>query len=156
MVFTSTADFYLSQTGGRPINNTYGRGMSLRSPGRPASISVRAAAGNPHQRVDYMSMVRENLRIEQGNAAAKVIINSQHGHIVKSPGCYESSRCCNPWCLNGDHHRERSGESAQCTPLPAGQTTITPARQINIEEGDSRNVRVQPGVKSAGTKSCAR
>src|SRR5690554_3489176 len=44
------------------------------------SIRVSAPA-DPTQRVDYLSMV-ENLQIEQGTAAARVVINSRTGTIV--------------------------------------------------------------------------
>ena len=123
------------------INNTFGPDVAQAQDA--GSISVRAPL-DPNQRVDYMSMV-ENLQIEQGNAAAKVIINSRTGTIVIGQDVRVQPAAVTHGGLTVTI-TENVQVSQPNAPFTAGQTTITPSSQINIEEGDSRMFVFNPGV----------
>ena len=123
------------------INRTFGPDVAQALDG--GSIRVRAPI-DPNQRVDYLAMV-ENLRIEQGNAAAKVIINSRTGTIVIGQDVRVQ-----PAAVTHGSLTVTISENAQVSQpdgvLAGGQTVIAPSSQINIDQGDSRMFVFNPGV----------
>ncbi len=122
------------------INDTFGPGVAQALDG--GSIRVRAPL-DPNQRVDYLSMV-ENLQIEQGNAAAKVIINSRTGTIVIGQDVRVQPAAVTHGGLTVTI--TENPQVSQPNAFSAGQTVVTPSSQINIEEGDSRMFVFNPGV----------
>ncbi|UAW97435.1 flagellar basal body P-ring protein FlgI [Halopseudomonas nanhaiensis] len=122
------------------INDTFGPGVAQALDG--GSIRVRAPL-DPNQRVDYLSMV-ENLQIEQGNAAAKVIINSRTGTIVIGQDVRVKPAAVTHGGLTVTI--TENPQVSQPNAFSAGQTVVTPSSQINIEEGDSRMFVFNPGV----------
>tara|TARA_A100001518_G_C1219974_1_gene63821 strand:+ start:925 stop:2025 length:1101 start_codon:yes stop_codon:yes gene_type:complete len=123
------------------IYETFGPGVAQALDG--GSVRVRAPI-DPNQRVDYLAMV-ENLTVEQGNAAAKVIINSRTGTIVIGQDVRVQ-----PAAVTHGGLTVTISENPQVSQpggvLSGGQTVISPSSQINIEEGDSRMFVFNPGV----------
>ncbi len=123
------------------INETFGPGVAQALDG--GSVRVRAPI-DPNQRVDYLAMV-ENLTVEQGSAAAKVIINSRTGPIVIGQDVRVQ-----PAAVTHGGLTVTISENPQVSQpggvLSGGQTVISPSSQINIEEGDSRMFVFNPGV----------
>ena len=122
------------------INNTFGPDVAQAM--NAGSIRVRAPL-DPNQRVDYMSMV-ENLRVEQGNATAKVVINSRTGTIVIGQDVRVQPAAVTHGGLTVTI--SENPQVSQPEPFSGGQTVITPSSQISIEEGDSRMFVFNPGV----------
>ena len=122
------------------INDTFGPGVAQALDG--GSIRVRAPL-DPNQRVDYLSMV-ENLQVEQGNAAAKVIINSRTGTIVIGQDVRVKPAAVTHGGLTVTI--TENPQVSQPNAFSAGQTVVTPSSQINIEEGASRMFVFNPGV----------
>lgn len=123
------------------INSTFGPGVAQAQDA--GSITVRAPL-DPNQRVDYMSMV-ENLEVKQGNATAKIVINSRTGTIVIGQDVRVQ-----PAAVTHGGLTVTISENIQVSQPDAafagGQTVVTPSSQINIEEGDSRMFVFDPGV----------
>ena len=122
------------------INNTFGPDVAQAM--NAGSIRVRAPL-DPNQRVDYLSMV-ENLQVEQGNASAKVVINSRTGTIVIGQDVRVQPAAVTHGGLTVTI--SENYQVSQPEPFSGGQTTITPSSQISIEEGDSRMFVFNPGV----------
>ncbi|WP_373186077.1 flagellar basal body P-ring protein FlgI [Halopseudomonas sp.] len=123
------------------INDTFGEGVAQAQDA--GSITVRAPI-DPNQRVDYMSMV-ENLEVNQGNAAAKIVINSRTGTIVIGQDVRVQPAAVTHGGLTVTIS-ENFQVSQPDAPFTDGQTVVTPSSQINIEEGDSRMFVFNPGV----------
>ena len=122
------------------INNTFGPDVAQAM--NAGSIRVRAPL-DPNQRVDYLSMV-ENLQVEQGNASAKVVINSRTGTIVIGQDVRVQPAAVTHGGLTVTI--SENYQVSQPEPFSGGQTVITPSSQISIEEGDSRMFVFNPGV----------
>ena len=123
------------------INDTFGPDVAQALNG--GSIRVRAPL-DPNQRVDYMAMV-ENLEVKQGNAAAKVVINSRTGTIVIGQDVRVQPAAVTHGGLTvtiSENYQVSQPDAA----FGGGQTVITPSSQISIEEGDSRMFVFNPGV----------
>lgn len=122
------------------INNTFGPDVAQAM--NAGAIRVRAPL-DPNQRVDYLSMV-ENLQIEQGNAAARVVINSRTGTIVIGQDVRVQPAAVTHGGLTVTI--SENYQVSQPEPFSGGQTVVTPSSQIAIEEGDSRMFVFNPGV----------
>ena len=123
------------------INDTFGPDVAQALNG--GSIRVRAPL-DPNQRVDYMAMV-ENLEVKQGNAAAKVVINSRTGTIVIGQDVRVQPAAVTHGGLTvtiSENYQVSQPDAA----FGGGQAVITPSSQISIEEGDSRMFVFNPGV----------
>jgi flagellar P-ring protein precursor FlgI len=90
-----------------------------------------------------MSMV-ENLEVQQGNASAKIVINSRTGTIVIGQNVLVQPAAVTHGGLTVTI--SENIQVSQPSAFTAGQTAITPSSQINIEEGDSRMFVFNPGV----------
>ncbi|WP_178114717.1 flagellar basal body P-ring protein FlgI [Pseudomonas saliphila] len=123
------------------INETFGPDVAQALNG--GSIRVRAPL-DPNQRVDYLSML-ENLQVEQGNATAKIIINSRTGTIVIGQDVRVQPAAVTHGGLSVTI-TENAQVSQPNAPFNDGQTVITPSSQIDIQEGDSRMFVFDPGV----------
>src|SRR5690554_402620 len=122
------------------INNTFGPDVAQAM--NAGSIRVRAPL-DPNQRVDYLSMV-ENLQIEQGNAAARVVINSRTGTIVIGQDVRVQPAAVTHGGLTVTI--SENYQVSQPEPFSGGQTVVTPSSQVSIEEGDGRMFVFNPGV----------
>ena len=106
-----------------------------------ATISIGAPA-DPSQRVAYMSVL-EGMRVNEGEALAKVIINSRTGTVVMN----EHVRVRNAAVSHGNlvvSIRESYGVS-QPAPFSDGETVIVPDSEIVVDQGDKHLFMVPEG-----------
>lgn len=108
-----------------------------------ASIVVTAPK-RATDRVTYMAML-ENLEIEQGVEAAKVIINSRTGTIIVGQNVRVSPVAVTHGSLTVSIS-EDPGVS-QPNPLAGGETAVVPDTEINIEEEQNRMFVFAPGTE---------
>ncbi len=116
-------------------------------PGTARSIdaaSVRVAAPQERdQRVAFVSVL-ENLTVEPGEAAARVVINSRTGTVVIG-----SEVKVMPAAVSHGSLTVTITESqvvSQPGPLSGGQTTVVPQSDIQVEQGGERMFLLPRGV----------
>jgi flagellar P-ring protein precursor FlgI len=97
------------------------------------------------QRVAFLSTV-ENLQVEPGNAAARVIINSRTGTVVISSNVRVSPAAVSHGSLTVSIKEEQtvSQPGAFAT---VGQTTVVTNSTINVDQGSNRMFLFKPGVE---------
>ncbi len=122
------------------INNSVGPGTASAIDG--ASVRVEAPL-DVAQRVAFMSVV-ENLPVEQGEEAAKVIVNSRTGTIVIGKHVQVSPAAVTHGSLTVTI--KESKEVSQPAPRSAGATTVTATSDIKVQESGSRMFLFEPGV----------
>jgi hypothetical protein len=109
-----------------------------------ASIRVRAPLDST-QRVSFLSSV-ENLQVEPGSAAAKVIINSRTGTVVISSNVIVSPAAVSHGSLSVSIKEEQSvSQPAPFSKL--GQTVVTSGSTIKVDQGSNRMFLFKPGVE---------
>ena len=108
------------------------------------SVRVRAPL-DITQRVAFLSTV-ENLEIDPGSGAAKVIINSRTGTVVISSNVRVSPAAVSHGSLTVSIKEEQkvSQPSAFAT---VGTTTVTTNSTINVDQGSNRMFLFKPGVE---------
>jgi flagellar P-ring protein precursor FlgI len=108
------------------------------------SVRVRAPL-DITQRVAFLSTV-ENLEIDPGSGAAKVIINSRTGTVVISSNVRVSPAAVSHGSLTVSIKEEQkvSQPSAFAT---VGTTTVTTSSTINVDQGSNRMFLFKPGVE---------
>ena len=122
------------------INHTLGKGTARSIDA--SSIKVNAPR-DPAQRVPFLSLV-ENLQLDPGDAAAKVVVNSRTGtivigqHVRVSPAAVAHGNLSVTIGANT--------EVSQPNALSNGETVITPNYDIEITEEDSRMFLFKPGI----------
>jgi flagellar P-ring protein precursor FlgI len=108
------------------------------------SIRVRAPL-DITQRVSFLSMV-ENLQVEPGSAAAKVIINSRTGTVVISSNVIVTPAAVSHGSLSVSIKEEQSvSQPSPFTKL--GQTVVTSNSAIKVDQGSNRMFLFKPGVE---------
>jgi len=109
-----------------------------------ASIRVRAPLDST-QRVSFLSSV-ENLQVEPGSAAAKVIINSRTGTVVISSNVIVSPAAVSHGSLSVSIKEEQT--VSQPAPFSKfGQTVVTSNSAIKVDQGSNRMFLFKPGVE---------
>lgn len=122
------------------INHTLGKGTARSMDA--SSVKVNAPR-DPSQRVPFLSLI-ENLELNPGEAAAKVVVNSRSGtvvigqHVRVSPAAVTHGNLSVTISANP--------EVSQPNPFSQGQTVITPNFDVEISEEDSRMFVFDPGV----------
>jgi len=122
------------------INHTLGKGTARSVDA--SSISVNAPR-DPSQRVPFLSLV-ENLELNPGEAAAKIVVNSRTGtivigqHVRVSPAAVTHGNLSVTISANTD--------VSQPNALSNGQTVISPNFDINVTAEDSRMFLFNAGV----------
>lgn len=122
------------------INLTLGKGTARSMDG--SSVKVNAPR-DPSQRVPFLSLI-ENLELNPGEAAAKVVVNSRSGtvvigqHVRVSPAAVTHGNLSVTITANP--------EVSQPNPLSQGQTVITPNFDVEVTAEDSRMFVFNPGV----------
>lgn len=106
------------------------------------SIQVQSPI-DPAQRVAFVSML-ENLTLEPGMAAAKVIINSRTGTVVIGSHVRVTAAAVTHGSLTVTIKEQL--QVSQPNALGQGQTVIAPNSQIEIEEEENRMFLFQEGV----------
>jgi flagellar P-ring protein FlgI len=108
------------------------------------SVRVRAPL-DITQRVSFLSMV-ENLQVEPGSAAAKVIINSRTGTVVISSNVIVSPAAVSHGSLSVSIKEEQT--VSQPAPFSKiGQTVVTSNSTIKVDQGSNRMFLFKPGVE---------
>lgn len=134
------ADFTTAKRVADAINDTLGEGMAV--PLDAASIGVHAPRDRG-QRVTFLSVL-ENLTLEPGTTAAKVIINSRTGTVVIG----EHVRVTAAAVSHGSLTVTISEKPAVSQPAPfsGGNTVVVPSSDVSVSQNASRMFLFEPGV----------
>ena len=108
------------------------------------SVRVRAPL-DITQRVAFLSTV-ENLEIEPGSGAAKVIINSRTGTVVISSNVRVSPAAVSHGSLTVSIKEEQKVSQPSAF-ASVGTTTVTTSSTINVDQGSNRMFLFKPGVE---------
>jgi len=136
-----SADFTTASRMSNAINAEFGKGMA--KPVDPISVEVRLPADMEHQ-VAFMSMI-ENLTLEPGDAAARVIINSRTGTVVIS----SHVRVTPAAVAHGNLVVTISEQTAVSQPNSfsrGGNTEVVPSSEVEIAQDENRMFMFDPGV----------
>jgi len=106
------------------------------------SISITAPA-DVNQRVEFLSYL-ENIPVDQGAAAAKVIVNSRTGTIVISSKVTVMPAAVSHGSLTVTITAEQ--KVSQPGALSGGQTVTTQQDDIEVSQEDARMFLFEPGV----------
>ena len=123
------------------LNKNMGDGLATILDG--GSVKVRAPI-DLTQRVAFLSAV-ENIQVEPGSAAARVIINSRTGTVVISSNVVVTPAAVSHGSLSVTIKEEQS--VSQPLPFSKGQTTVTTNSTIKVDEGNKRMFLFKPGVE---------
>lgn len=117
-------------------------GMGAAEPMDGSSVLVHAPR-DPAQRVSYLSMI-ENLTLEPGEEAAKVIINSRTGTVVIGRHVRVTSAAVTHGSLTVTISEKPA--VSQPAPLSGGATVVVPASDIKVEQASNKMFLFAPGV----------
>ncbi len=134
------ADFTTANRLAEAINHHIGPGTAR--PMDASSIKVSAPI-DPAQRVSFVSML-ENLTVEPGEAAARIIVNSRTGTVVI--GSHVSVQ---PAAVSHGNMTVTISEQptvSQPAPLSGGSTAVVPSSDVQIAQEESRMFLFDPGV----------
>ncbi|OOZ41503.1 flagellar biosynthesis protein FlgI [Solemya pervernicosa gill symbiont] len=106
------------------------------------SVRVRAPQSRS-QRVAYISML-ENLTVEPGDAAARVIVNSRTGTVVIGSNVRVSPAAISHGNMTVTITEEQ--EVSQPAPLAGGTTAVTQASNVEVVQEDARMFLFNPGI----------
>jgi flagellar P-ring protein precursor FlgI len=123
------------------VNKGMGEGVASVLDG--GSVRVRAPL-DITQRIAFLSML-ENVQVEPGSAAARVIINSRTGTVVISSNVTVSPAAVSHGSLSVTIKEEKS--VSQPAPLSAGVTTVVTNSTIKVDQGSNRMFLFKPGVE---------
>jgi flagellar P-ring protein precursor FlgI len=123
------------------VNKGVGEGAATIVDG--GSVRVRAPQ-DATQRIAFLSMV-ENLQVEPGSAAARVIINSRTGTVVISSNVTVSPAAVSHGSLSVTIKEEQS--VSQPGPFANGQTAVVTNSTIKVDQGSNRMFLFKPGVE---------
>jgi flagellar P-ring protein precursor FlgI len=135
-----TPDFTTANRLAEAINRSFGGGIARSLDGSSIQIS---APRDPSQRVSFTSMI-ENLEINPGEAAAKIIVNSRTGTVVIS-----SHVRVQPAAVSHGNLTVTISEKPQVSqpqPLAGGNTAVVPRSDISVQEEGNRMFVFDPGV----------
>lgn len=133
-----TADFTTAKRMAQSINDMLGPNVAL--PMDAVSVSVQAPQ-NPAQRVDFLSLL-ENLEVEPGESAAKVVINSRTGTIVVGQHVRVSPVAITHGSLTVTVNENVS--ISQPNALGGGRTMAAPNSDLSIEEEGNKMFQFNP------------
>ena len=136
----NTPDFTTAQRATSAINAALGGNMAQSLDA--TSIRVNAPQ-DINQRVAFVSML-ENLTLEPGEAAARVIINSRTGTVVIGRNVRVLAAAVSHGSLTVTI-TERP-QVSQPAPFSGGVTTVTPKTDIEVKEEGRRMFVFDPGV----------
>lgn len=108
-----------------------------------ASIRVRAPR-DQYQRVSFVSVL-ENLRVDPGEAPAKVVINSRTGTVVIGQNVRVSPVAITHGGLTVSI-QENPEVNQPDTPLAGGRPIITPRTGIEVDQGSGHMFEFSPGT----------
>lgn len=135
-----TPDFTTANRLAEAVNHYVGPGTAL--PLDAASVRVNAPT-DPAQKVSFVSML-ENLTVDPGEAAAKVIVNSRTGTVVIGRHVRVAAAAVAHGSLTVTI--SENPRVSQPAPLSGGATAVVPDSAIQIEEENNRMFLFDPGV----------
>ena len=133
-------DFTTSKRVTDRINRLLGPGVAH---SLDATSIIVSSPRDPSQRVVFLSVL-ENLEIKPADPIARIIINSRTGTIVIGKNVHVSPAAVSHGSLTVTISEEK--EVFQPDALSGGQTAITDASGVLIEEGDGKMFLFEPGV----------
>nr|WP_127476401.1 flagellar basal body P-ring protein FlgI [Sulfurivermis fontis] len=135
-----TADFTTATRLAQAINDVIGPGTA--EPADATSVRVNAPR-DAAQRVSFVSLL-ENIELQPGEAAAKVVVNSRTGTVVIGQNVRVSSAAVAHGSLTVTI--TEGATVSQPAPMAGGQTAVVPASDIAIKEESDRMFLFNPGV----------
>lgn len=135
-----SADFTTAFRLAEAINKSIGPGTA--QPVDASSVKVNAPL-DPAQRVSYVAML-ENLSLQPGEAAAKIVVNSRTGTVVIGKNVKVM-----PAAVTHGSMTVTITENpvvSQPGPLSGGQTAVVPRSNVNVEEAKNHMFVFNPGV----------
>lgn len=141
----NTPDFTTANRISTAINHSFGPGTAYALDG--ASVRV-AAPRDVGQRVAFMSMV-ENIQVQPGDAAAKIVVNSRTGtviigqHVRVAPAAVTHGGMVVTISARPEVSQPPAGGILSES---AGATVVVPRTEITLEQKDSRMFKFTPGV----------
>lgn len=133
------SDFTTAMRVAEVINNAFGPETAMAND--PTSIVVQAPV-NPSQKVNFIAMV-ENLEVDPGEGAAKVVINSRTGTIIVG-----SHVTVDPVAITHGSLTVTIQENlavSQPNALGEGETVVVPQTEIVVEDGPKPMFKFSPG-----------
>ena len=125
------------------INRHFGRGTARATDGSSLAVS---APLDPSHRVSFVSML-ENLDVEPGEAAARVIVNSRTGTVVIGRQVRVTTAAVTHGTLSVAITEQ--AQVSQPGPLSGGETTTVGRSEVRVEQGSGRMILFNPGVDLA-------
>lgn len=135
-------DFTTSHRLASLINDTIGEGTA--DAVDAVSVSVRAPA-DPGQRTSFLAYL-ENLEVDPGQAAAKVIINSRTGTVVIGSHVRVSPAAVSHGSLVVTISEQPLVSQPQAPFSDAGETVVVPSSQVSVTQEDSSMFLFEPGT----------
>jgi len=136
----SRSDFTTAKRVAATINRILGPKTATALDG--VSISITAPA-DVNQRVEFLSYL-ENIPVEQGEASAKIIVNSRTGTIVISSKVTVMPAAVSHGSLTVTITADQ--KVSQPGALSGGQTVTTQQDNIEVSQEDARMFLFEPGV----------
>lgn len=136
----NTPDFTTATRVVESINSAMGKETAMALDG--GSVRVRAPLDSD-KKVMFVSML-ENLPVEPGEAAARVIINSRTGTVVIGSHVRVMPAAVSHGSLTVTI--TESPAVSQPAPLSGGETTVVPRSDVAISQDGSRMFLFEPGI----------
>lgn len=134
------ADFTTAKNVVDAINDLYGDGAAVAED----SASIRVSAPrDPSKRVAYLSTL-ENIDIDQGDDAARIVVNSRTGTIVIGNNVKLKPVAVTHGGLTVTVTEDP--RVSQPNSFSQGQTTVVPDSQINVEEKKGKMFKFDTGA----------
>ncbi len=137
----SKPDFTTANRLASAINDKIGMGTAKPIDGSSIAVYAPADLG---QRVTYVSMI-ENLTLEPGEDAARVIVNSRTGTVVIGRHVRVTSAAVTHGSLTVTIS-EKPNVSQPTGPLAGGSTVVVPTSDIEIVEETKKMFLFNPGI----------
>lgn len=134
-----TADFTTAKHLAQSINDLVGPNIAKAQDS--VSISVQGPK-NPEQRVEFLSLL-ENIEVDPGEGAAKIIINSRTGTIVVGKNVRVMPAAVTHGSLTVTIKEDV--QVSQPNELADGETTVTPSSEVGITQEKSPMFKLAPG-----------
>jgi flagellar P-ring protein precursor FlgI len=122
------------------VNTAIGSGMAKAIDSTSIRVNTPSDLG---QRVSFVSLI-ENLPVNPGETAAKVIVNSRTGTVVISNQVQVSPAAVSHGSLTVTI--SENPEVSQPNAFSGGTTAVVPRTDVNVAEGGSRMFLFNPGV----------
>ncbi len=133
-------DFSTTNAITEKINDTFGAGTAMALDG--VSVAVRAPI-DTSQRVNFLSMI-ENLDVEPGAPAARVVVNSRTGTVVINRAVRVEAAAVTHGTISV--RVTATNEASQPNPFGGGETEQVQNAEISVQDDAKQMVLFQPGI----------